>query len=159
VEYRVGSSKTKVQAINDGVADIKWSLMILASDDMIPQRADYAQYIKSLFREKFPKGDGVLHMNDGHAGRNLNTLPIMDRKYFDRFGYVYHPAYDSVFADNEFQEVSESLGRAAYIDEIVIAHEWIGNTHPKCPVHRRNDSLYSVDEITFRHRRAAGFPH
>lgn len=157
VETRIGDSRSKVEAINDGVAEAEWELLILASDDMTPQRTDYAQRIAALFEEFFPDGDGVLHLNDGRAGRDLNTLCILDRAYFDRFGYVYNPAYVSLHCDNEFQEVSERLGRAVYVNEVVIAHDWIGDFAPD-RLHQRNESFYRADEQTFRRRKAAGFP-
>lgn len=155
--YRIGNSKSKVEAINDGVAETAWDLLILASDDMIPQRVDYAQRIADLFEEFFPEGDGVLHLNDGRTGRQLNTLPIMDRKYFRRFNYVYHPSFISVFCDNEFQEVSERLGRSIYVNEIIIHHAWTDITGADA-LHRRNESYYREDERIFRARQNAGFP-
>lgn len=165
VKFRVGDCKSKVDAVNDGLHEADWDVICIASDDMIPQRDDYAKRIVGLFEEFWPDGDGVLHLNDGHNGRNLNSLSICGRPYYDRFGYVYrsntdfpNDGYVSVFCDNEWQEVSERMGRAAYVNEIVIAHEWIGGTHPRCKVHQRNESFYRQDEQVFRRRKAAGFP-
>jgi hypothetical protein len=156
-ECRWGRSRTKVEAINDGVAEAKWDLLILASDDMIPQRQDYAARIRQIFQQHFPGGDGVLHLDDGRSQRRLNTLVICDRKYFDRTGYIYHPDYISVFCDDEFQAVSERLGRAVYVGEIIIRHEWT-NVTGRDALHIRNESHYETDAVTFRARRAAGFP-
>lgn len=156
-KFRVSDCQSKVQAVNDGVLEAKWDLLIVASDDMIPQRKDYAKRIADLYEEFFPEGDGVLHLNDGNTQRSLNTLPILDRKYFERFGYVYHPNYVSVFCDDEFQKVSESMGRSVYVDEVVIRHEWIGGTAPD-KLHRHNESFFRQDEATFRRRQKAGFP-
>ncbi len=155
--YRYGNSKTKVEAINDGVKETEWDLIILASDDMIPQRPDYAKRIQQLFDEHFPDGDGVLHLNDGRNGKILNSLCICDRKYFDRFGYLYHPAYRSLWCDNEWQEVSEKLNRAVYVNEVIIAHQWIGETPDD--LLRHNESFNDIDAATFAKRQAAGFPH
>jgi hypothetical protein len=155
--YRVGNSKSKIEAVNDGVAEADWQLLLLASDDMVPQRDEYAMRIRQLFDEFFPDGDGVLHLNDGNNGRNLNTLCICDRRYFDRFGYLYHPQYQSLWADNEWQEVSERLGRAIYVNELIIAHDWIGTYKPD-RLHLHNESFYQHDERIFRQRKAAGFP-
>lgn len=158
MHIRFGNSTSKIEAINDGVAEESWQgLLLLGADDMVPQRPDYARRIAELFAEHFPKGDGVLHLNDGRCGRNLNTLPMLDRRYFDRFGYVYNPAYTSLYADNEFQEVSERLGRAAYVDEVIIRHDWVGETCPD-DLHRRNESFHHADGEVFARRKAAGFP-
>lgn len=157
VKARWGNCKSKIEAVNDGVAEEDWRISILASDDMTPIKPNYAQMIAAIFDEKFPFGDGVLHLNDGRAGRSLNTLCILDRKYFDRFGYIYHPAYYSLWADNEFQEVSESLRRSVYVDEILIRHDWIDITG-KDALHRRNET-YQADKMIFMDRKAKGFPN
>ncbi len=101
----------------------------------------------------------MLHYNDGRAGRNLNTLCIMGRRYFDRFGWIYNPAYKSVYVDDEFMKVSESLGKSTYVDEVLIAHKWTDVTG-RDALHMRNEAsaLYQADARTFETRKAAGFP-
>lgn len=166
VRVRWGNCQSKVQAVNDGLDVVAWDgICIIGSDDMLPQRADYGQRTAELFRQNFPDGDGVLHLNDGRVGKVLNTLSILDRKYFDRFGYVYRDAikhegdgYRSTHCDDEFQAISENTGRAVYVDEVVIAHKWIGETHPTDNLHRHNESFYSQDGRTFQRRKALGFP-
>jgi hypothetical protein len=159
---RVGHSRGKVEAVNEGLEDEPWAgVLILASDDMTPQRPDAASYLARLLLDRFPDGDGVLHTDDGRTGRKLNTLPVMGRRYFDRFGYVYRPpalgGYESLWCDNEFQEVSESLGRAAYVDEVIVRHDWIGE-HAPDDLHRRNEACHVRDAAAFQARRLAGFP-
>ena len=155
---RIGNSRSKVEAVNDGLAEHPWDgILLLASDDMIPQRPDYAAHIESLFGEFFPDGDGVLHLNDGCVGRRLNTICVCDRKYFDRTGYLYAPCYRSTHCDNEWQEVSERLGRAVYVNECVIRHEWIGSG-VRDALCQFNESLSVQDGRLFEHRRRLGFP-
>jgi len=71
----------------------------------------------------FPDTDGVLHFNDGIHGNMLNTLAILGKKYYDRFGYIYHPKYKSVYADNEFDLISRRLGKCRYFDQMIISHK------------------------------------
>lgn len=165
VDYRVGNCKSKVDAVNDGLYEADWDVCMIGSDDFLPVRADYAQRIVSLFDEFFPDRDGVLHLDDGRNGKILNSLAILGRPYFDRFGYVYrsntdfpNDGYVSTHCDNELQEVSEKLGRAIYVHEIVVRHEWIGGTHPSDKLHLHNESFYERDARMFKRRQAAGFP-
>jgi hypothetical protein len=158
VEYHVGAGRGKIRAVNAGLKEFNWRICVVASDDMIPVRSDYGRRIVEIFDEFFPEGDGVLHLNDGRTGMRLNTLPILDRKYFDRFGYVYHPAYVSLWCDNEFQAVSQRLGRAVYCPEVVIQHDWIGTTQPADALLIHNEKFYRQDEMTYRTRAAKGFP-
>lgn len=160
VTLRIGNSKGKVEAVNDGLAEHPWEgICVLASDDMEPQSPTWHERILELFSLHFPEGDGVLHLNDGRVGKTLNTLCICDRKFFNRFNYLYHPAFASVYCDNEWQEVSERLGRAVYVDEVLIKHRWIDATG-RDALHRRNEAnaLYQADFKTYQRRLAAGFP-
>jgi len=52
----------------------------------------------------------------------LCVLTIMGRKYYNRFLYVYHPEYKSLWADNEQMEVAKKLNKYAYIYYIVFEH-------------------------------------
>jgi hypothetical protein len=156
VTVRIGASRNKVHACNRDLDGEPFDVLVLASDDMVPQRADWAARVVGLMRQYWPDGDGVLHLNDGRAGRSLNTLCICGNKYFLRFGYLYHPHYVSLHCDNEWQEVSERLGRAQYVDECIIRHNWIGDTPDE--LCRRNESFYDVDGKTFQRRQAAAFP-
>lgn len=157
IKVRLTNVKTKIEAVNDGVTEEDFSRIILAADDMVPQFTDYNKHVTRLFNDRFPDGDGVLHLNDGLRAEGLNTLPILDKKYLDRFGYIYHPSYISVFADDEFTEVSQRLGRAQYVDAILIKHEWIG-TYGRDDLCDHNESFYAEDQRTFEARQCAGFP-
>lgn len=158
VSVRWGDCKSKIEAVNDGLVEAQWEIVVVGGDDMVPQRPDYAQRIEELFRAAFPEGDGVLHLNDGRVGKKLNTICCCDRKYFDRRGHLYGEHYLSTWADNEFQAISESLHRAVYVDEVLLKHDWIGQTHPKDQLHRYNESFSHQDARTFQQRKRAGFP-
>ncbi len=158
-KIRIGNCRGKVEACNDGLAEERWAgRVILASDDMIPVAPHYGRLIRALFADRFPDGDGVLHLNDGRNGKRLNTLCVCDRRYFDRFGTLYHSDYRSLWCDNEWQEVSEGLGRAAYVDDVIIRHDWIGDGPHADALHRRNESYFQRDCEVYRVRKAAGFP-
>ncbi len=157
VTIRVGYSRTKVQAINDGVAETDWEFLILAADDFLPQRADYATFLRDSLYRAFPDGDGVVWPNDGRVGRALNTTAVMGRKYFNRTGRIYDTEYVSVFCDDELTEVSKRLGLYVWLDEVVLKHEWTDATG-RDALHLRNESFYDRDSATFKRRRAAGFP-
>jgi hypothetical protein len=122
-----GHHVDKIDAVNSGIRDavfeIKWDICLLASDDMIPEVQGYDNIIRKLFAEHHPDFDGVIHFNDGHQGANLNTLSILGKKYFDRFGYIYHPDYKSFYADNEFHDVSMRLEKHIYWDQVIIRHK------------------------------------
>ncbi len=120
----VGSAYGKIYAINRDLDPLPdFDIILLASDDMIPIQKGYDTIIRNKMKEHFPDTDGVLFFNDGYRASSLNTLCIIGRKYYERFGYIYHPSYKSLWCDNEFTEVAWKLKKQIYFDNVIIRHE------------------------------------
>ena len=113
-------NSTKVEAINSNISERQFDVVINASDDMNPQINGWDEEIRKGFEQYFPDYDGVLHFNDGVHGRSLNTLCILGRPYYDRFGYIYNPSYKGLYCDNEFTEVAKRLKKSIYINATII---------------------------------------
>jgi hypothetical protein len=157
--YFYGNSKTKVEAINNDVEKIKdWDIVLLASDDMIPIVKGYDDIIINNMKNHYPDTDGVLWFNDGYQGNKLNTLCILGKKYYERFGYIYNPEYKSVWSDNEFMSVANILGKQTYIDNVIIKHE-----HPdwgfgkRDEIHIENMKNENHDCILYNKRKKVNF--
>jgi len=159
VEFYYGDNRTKIQACN---ADIertayKWDILVLASDDMIPVVKNWDGIIRDKMADYWPDLSGVLHFYDGHQKDGINTLSIIGRGWYDRFGYVYNPAYQTMWCDTEFTEVSRILGKEARFTDTIIEHQ-----HPysgACPMdelYKRNNND-SADRQLFNRRKANGF--
>ena len=115
VEIKFDDNKSKIEAINSGLNDIDFDILLLASDDMVPLVNGYDTIIKEKMTTHYPDTDGVLWFNDGHQENRLNTLCILGKKYYDRFGYIYHPDYLSVWSDNEFMDVANILKKQVLV--------------------------------------------
>ncbi|NPV13127.1 MAG: hypothetical protein HPY57_15275 [Ignavibacteria bacterium] len=140
LKYYVGNNKNKIEAVNADIDKCQFDIVLLASDDMIPQLKGYDNIIRENMKKYYPDTDGVLWFFDGNR-KDLNTLSIMGKKYFDRFGYLYKPGYKSFYCDNEFMLVAEKLGKQTYIDICIIKHE-----HPDIPKYRdKMDLLYAIN--------------
>lgn len=162
LDFVYGKSLSKIHAVNrdmDHVKDKDWNVLLLASDDMIPQVKGYDQIILDKMAEHYPDTDGVLWFNDGFVGKRLNTLSIMGRKYYDRFGYIYNPEYTSLFCDDEFMHVSQMLNKVTYFDECIIKHEhpMNGASVPMDSLYRKNERFYQQDKAVFERRKAMNF--
>ena len=120
-EHVFGNSSTKIEAINADIPNDDWDILVLISDDMIPEVAGFDDIIRQKMIEHFPDTDGVLWFFDGWR-RDLNTLCIIGRKYYERFGYIYHPDYKSFWCDAEFTEVATALKKQVFIDQVIIRH-------------------------------------
>ena len=158
VVIKYGDNKSKIEAVNADLKDEEFDIVLLASDDMLPIVKGYDTLIKSRMSEIYPDTDGVLWFNDGYQGDRLNTLSILGKKYYDRFGYIYHPEYKSVWCDNEFMAVSRILDKVTYFDTTIMRHE-----HPdwgftdRDDIHRWNYLNENHDRMVYFNRNANNF--
>jgi hypothetical protein len=151
-------NKSKIEAVNADIGTFDFDICLLASDDMIPKEPNYDQTIREYYQRFFPNYDGVLHFNDGHQRDQLNTLSILGVTYYKRFGYIYHPAYKSLWADAEFDNVSRRLGKRKYFDQVIIKHEHPNFGYvPNDQLYMKNDSFEGVDKRTYFDRVAQNY--
>lgn len=123
LSFYFAPGQSKIEAVNRDIErHLDFDILLLGSDDMVPVVNGYDEIIVSSMLQFFPDTDGVLHFNDGAVGYQLNTLSIMGKKYYDRFGYIYYPGYISVYCDNEFTDISRFLNKAVYFDTVIIEH-------------------------------------
>lgn len=154
----------KIAACNDGVRetvinfDMKDDDMIwLISDDMCPMETSLDVHISNEMEYHYPDGDGGIHINDGLQGLRLCTFTCIGVKYFNRFGYLYHPDYKSTHADDEFTIIGWALRRLLWMPDVWVKHEWVG-THSPDALHQKNHAIMSSDGKIFEDRRNRGFP-
>ena len=154
-----GTSNSKIHAVNRDIELVNdWDIVLLASDDMTPKVKGYDNIIRNKMKELYSDTDGILWFNDGHMGNKLNTLCILGKKYYDRFGYIYHPEYKSVWSDNEFMLVGNILGKQTYFEQVIIEHE-----HPdwgygsRDEIHQNNSKNENQDKLLFTKRKDNNF--
>lgn len=149
-----GNSNSKVHAINRGL-DTAPHFDILAnhSDDMWFIKKGFDELIREHCTE-----DTFVHFPDQATGDKLCTYSIMDVIYFRRTGYVYNPAYKSLWADNEATEVAKALGRYKFIDEKILEHRhhaW--GLAVKDAQYIKTESFYWSDQKVYENRKAINF--
>ena len=164
-----GYSKSKIHAINRDLDDLPdYDIICNHSDDMvlgtpidtIAGRIFLGHFDEILrqYMRLLLKFDGVLHLPDGQIKNELCTYSIMGRTYFDRFGYVYHPDYTSLWCDNEFMDVAQKLGKWAYLPIQMIEHK-----HPawgkaeKDAQYIEQGALYWQDKEVYERRKGLNF--
>lgn len=157
-----GTHRGKIHAINDNVNDHidtmeDIDIVMICSDDMVCNELYWDTLIGDEFDTHGPDGDFALHMNDGVQGRRLCTLSCMGVKYYRKFGYLYHPDYESCFADDEYTQIMWSQRRAAYIDEVWFRHKWVGFDGGD-RLHQHNHAVMQKDQPVFELRAKYGFP-
>jgi len=152
-----GESKSKIHAVNRDLNeyDGEWDIVVLLSDDMVPVLFGFDEKIRKAFKDNFPNLDGVTWFNDGFQADRINTLCILGKKYYNRFNYIYHPDYKSLYCDNEFTEVATRLGKQKYFNTVIIEHRHfsIGNNRKRYDeLYKKNDSFMGRDAKVFKLR-------
>jgi hypothetical protein len=149
-----GQSDGKISAINRDIPDPEtFDILLLASDDMIPNMHGYDDVIRDSMQQFFPDTDGVLFFNDGYVGYRLNTLVICGSKYYQRFGYIYYPEYKSLYCDNEFMDTAHRLGKQVYLNKVIIKHEHPANAAIQFDeLYNKNEKFYAVDGSLYQSR-------
>ena len=119
-------SVNKIDDINHDMLTPSFDILLLISDYMIPQVEHYDNIIVNDFHNSFPDYDGMLNYNDGlhNDWLNLCTLTIYGSMYYKRFGYIYHPDYESVYCDQEQTLVGRLLNKIKDINRVLIKHDW-----------------------------------
>lgn len=153
----VGQSDSKVHAINRPLpSNIPWDILVNFSDDMRFTVFGYDEIIRDAIKHYGP--DVFLHYPDSTAKHILPTMSIMDRTYFERDGYIYHPSYKSLWCDNEAIDVARMRGRYRFIEQQIFDHY-----HPAYGMvpwdeqYRRQQGLWEEDYQNYLNRQSKRF--
>lgn len=157
LSIRYGTKVNKIEAVNRDM-DITpdWDIVVAMSDDMEFIVKGFDEQIIAAFAGNY---DQLVHFPDGYVNEKLVTLPIMGRLYYERFHYIYHTDYKSLWADNEQTIVAQTLGKYKYVDAKIYKHQhpaWTGGAVDA--LLKETQNFYHEDEITYHRRKFRGFP-
>ena len=156
IKVNHGRSSSKVHAINRGMAGWSGDIVVNMSDDMRFNKQGFDADIIKAFQVE---SDQFIHFPDGRVNKVLPTMSIMGRSYYERFNFIYHPDYYSLWCDNEAMDVAQQLGRYKYIDLQIFSHEhpaWTGEPADALLMH--TESFFEIDQETYQRRSKLGFP-
>ena len=159
--FVVGNSKNKIDAINRDLNefDYDWDILINMSDDMIFTKKGFDDIIRAEFYNDFNQ---YLHFNDGNQKCNVCTMHIVGRNYYDRFKYIYHPDYISLWCDVENDIVAKQLGCYKYMGDNIklfrhLHPAWGLAPQDALSIKTEDRALWVADEITFNKRKRINF--
>jgi glycosyltransferase involved in cell wall biosynthesis len=153
----IGQNRSVVDALNNGAKQTTGNVLIYVSDDFECPPAWDLEIQKRLKGRR--DEEWVLGVDDGHQ-HDTQTISILSRKYFERFGHIYHPEYFSVFVDNDFTETARRSGKMVNAFDLVFRHNHF--THGGLPVddtYRRQNSpeAYASGKAIFDRRASENF--
>lgn len=155
VRFDYGVSLSKVDACNRKPM-VEFDVLILMQDDLRFTLYGFDEIIREEFADKL---DMLLHLPDQDAGSDLATIYIAGRVYYERFNYVYHPSYSSLFCDQEVHDVSAALGCYKYsnirmFDHMNSAYGWL----PKDAMFEAQQEIgWTLDQENYNQRKAINF--
>lgn len=148
VRTAIKPNKSAIEAINNAAKVSTGDLIVVISDDFdCPEHWDTL-----LLKEISDHRDFVLKTVDG-LQPTLVTLPIMDRIYYERYGYVYHPDYLHMASDVELTAVALMTGKLLRSDLVFPHLHYSAGLSPKDHINEKNDTTYEHgDRILAQHK-------
>lgn len=157
-----GLSENKIHAINKGIPNDGWDIIIDISDDFVFTRKGFDSVIR-----KYCGPDDCLHFPEPFANKqsrlnrneDIIIMAVMGKDYFNRFGYIYNPVYKSLFCDNELTAVAKKTGRYKLINQQIFYH-----AHPQAGFGKADEqtkfteSFWAEDEAVYKERKQLNFP-
>ena len=150
-------STNMVEATNEAAKVCAGQIIILVSDDMFsPELWDE----RILHKFEMIDGPGVLQVYDGITKMKM-TIPIMNREAYALLGYVYHPDYVSLFADDDLR--ATALTHKMYYNgtDILIEHRHYSvnkSKYDKTYQIENSKIAWKIGEQTFFKRAKLKFP-
>jgi len=148
----LNSNTSAIAAINYAAYYATGDLLIVVSDDF-----DCPPHWDTLLLDHLKgKEDFIVKTPDG-IQKTLITLPIMDRTYYKRFGYVYYPGYKHMFCDQEMTAVGHMLGRVINIPLLFEHKHYSVGKMKKDAINKKNDATWDQGKRLFHERLKTNF--
>lgn len=154
----VEENNSVVEATNKAAAISKGDILVYLSDDFdcFP---DWGKAVEKEFenedRPLLIKVDDCIH----HPSVPVLTIPIMNRKLYERLGYLWHPEYKSMFCDEHLYWTCYKLGaiKAAWHLNFEHQHCSVGKAEND-ETYKRSSANWEQGKALFAKHKAMGFP-
>jgi hypothetical protein len=151
-KIKYNNNWSAMEAINVVAPQSIGNLIVVVSDDFDCFEG-WDEYLLSHLQGD---SDYIVKTSDGYMNSDwLITLPIMDRAYYNRFGYVYHPEYKHMWSDTEMTTVGHMLGKIIDLQNsnAVFKHRHYSiNEMHKDAVNEKNDATWNQGKSLFLER-------
>jgi hypothetical protein len=145
-------NKSAIEAINEGAKIATGDLFVIISDD-----TDCPENWDTLLLEALEgKSDFCAKTDDG-LQPTLITMPIMDRTYYERYGYVYYNGYSHMFCDQELTAVALMTGKYIKLPLKFEHLHYSTGKSPKDEINVKNDLTWKQGENLFNERLKTNF--
>jgi hypothetical protein len=92
-------------------------------------------------------------------GKDVLTIPIMNRQLYERLGYIFHPAYKSMWCDVDLYHTVRNINALKLCPELVFPHEHYCNGKAENDeTYRRSANNWNQGLAVYKERQRANFP-
>lgn len=136
-------NKSAIEAINNAAKVATGDILIVVSDD-----TDCPEHWDTLLLEALKgKSDFCAKVDDG-LQPTLVTMPIMDRIYYERYGYIYQPEFLHLHADEELTCVALMTGKYIKIPLLFRHLHYSAGLSQKDEINTKNDNTWVQGQAT-----------
>lgn len=146
------NNRSAVDAINNGAKVATGNIFMVVSDDT----DCFVGWDEEIIKFVSDKKDWIIKTQDGIQNWII-TFPILDRTYYNRFGYIYHPDFLHMFADTELSCVADMTGRRITSNLMFKHQHYSTGATAKDAISEKADSTWSQGERLFIERAKRNF--
>lgn len=140
----VNNNRSAIDAINNAAKVAKGDILMVVSDDTEPIQ-NWDSFIEDHAKND---SDWILKTQDG-IQNYIITMPVMDRAYYNRTGYIYHPDFQHLFCDTYMTCVADITGRKITSNIMFKHNHYSVNGEAPDDLHKRNDATWKQGQETF----------
>jgi hypothetical protein len=154
----VNPNRSVVDATNRAAVASRGDILLYLSDDF-ECYPDWGQDVIMEFQKY--KGPTLIKVDDclQPFGVAVLTIPIMNRALYERLGYFWHPAYKSMFVDEDLYWTCKNNGWLKKAPHLKFPHNHVSvGKADNDETYKRSAANWDQGKATFARRKAAGFP-
>lgn len=145
--FIINNNRSAVDAINNAAKHSTGDILMVMSDDF-DCNPDWG---KAIIENTNYLQDWIAKTPDGIQPWII-TAPIMDRIYYNRFGYIYYPGYIHMFCDTELTCVADLTDRKIDLPVRFQHNHYSTGRSKKDFINERADKSWSQGESLFLQR-------
>jgi hypothetical protein len=147
------NNRSAVDAVNNAAKVSNGDILIVVSDDFNCHK----RWDTNILRAAQSKTDWLMKTQD-KTQPWIITLPIMDRAFYNRFGYIYYPSYSHKFVDTDLTSVGDLLKRTINAKHLLFEHKhYSTGKNAKDAVSEKADSTWNQGEKLYLERYSRNF--
>ena len=147
-----------VEAANHAARVAKFDVLVYLSDDFKcfdNWGVEVLKHFEGVNKPLLIKADDKLQA----FNKDVLTIPIMNRALYNEIGYFFHPAYKSMFVDQDLYWTVKNMDAIKLCPELVFEHHhYVNGKSKKDETYERSTSNWNQGKHLYAERKAQNFP-